>query len=27
LRLRNEVWLADVRRTISIEALAHPGGH
>jgi hypothetical protein len=27
LRLRNEVWLAEARRAISIEAIAHPGGH
>jgi hypothetical protein len=27
LRLRNEVWLAEARRAISIDAKAHPGGH
>ena len=27
LRLRNEVWLAEAREAISIEPIAHPGGH
>jgi hypothetical protein len=27
LKLRNEVWLSDAPKLISIDAIAHPGGH